>query len=402
VSPRPWASRDAPEDRPPGMSTSPLPGLRCDIFCSVVDNFGDVGVAWRLARQLSTEYALKVRLWLDDLATLHRIWPPARDDLPVQTVMNIEVRRWQGDFAGVVPAPLVLETFGCALPERYLAAMAERRPPPLWLNLDHLSAEAWVKGCHGLPSPHPRLPLTGYFFYPGFEPGTGGLIREAGLMARRQAWQADAAQRRQFWQGLGLPEPEPGTLSVSLFSYDNPALPELSAAWAEGKHKVRCLVPEGIALEALGRWLGHPLQPGQRRCQGNLEVCALAFFDQDGYDRLLWSCDLNFVRGEDSFVRGQWAARPLAWSIYQQPEGAHWPKLEAFLDRYCQGLESSAATAYRHFSQAWNRGQGVGPAWHALHEHLPALLAHAGCWAEQQGARPDLARQLMLFCKEKL
>ncbi|TCS71171.1 putative repeat protein (TIGR03837 family) [Sulfuritortus calidifontis] len=376
--------------------------LACDIFCSVVDNYGDIGVAWRLARQLSREHGLQVRLWLDDLATLHRIWPPAKADLAAQTVAEIEVRHWRADFPEVTPAPLVIETFGCRLPENYLAAMSAREPRPLWLNLDHLSAEAWVKDYHGLPSPHPRLPLTAYFFYPGFEVETGGLIREAGLAVRRQALQADPAAREAFWRSLLLTPPDGDTLSVSLFAYDNPALPALLAAWVSGRQRVRCLVPEGAVLEAIGRFFGTPLAPSRQLNSGALEVCALPFFDQDGYDPLLWACDLNFVRGEDSFVRAQWAARPMVWNIYVQEAGAHWPKLHAFLDRYCVGLEPGAATAYRQFTEAWNRNQDIAQAWPALLEQLPALSRHSRAWAEHLAAMPDLASQLMLFCREKL
>ena len=47
----------------------PIPVRRTwDIFCSVVDNFGDIGVCWRLARRLSAGLGQQVRLWVDDLA----------------------------------------------------------------------------------------------------------------------------------------------------------------------------------------------------------------------------------------------------------------------------------------------------------------------------------------------
>jgi uncharacterized repeat protein (TIGR03837 family) len=379
--------------------TSPL---ACDLFCSVVDNYGDIGVAWRLARQLQREQGLQVRLWLDDLATLHRIWPSAKADAAVQTVAEIEVRHWQATFPEVVPAPLVIETFSCRLPDNYLAAMAAREPKPLWLNLDHLSAESWVADYHGLPSPHPRLPLTAHFFYPGFEPKTGGLLRETGLIAQREALQAEPPAREAFWRSLLLTPPSADTLSVSLFAYDSAAIPALLAAWVNGRQRVRCLVPEGRVLDAVGRFFDVPMAAGRQLSSGALEVCALPFFDQDGYDRLLWACDLNFVRGEDSFVRAQWAALPMVWNIYVQEAGAHWPKLHAFLDRYCLGLEPAAATAYRHFTEAWNRGEGLAQAWPALLEQLPALNRHAAAWAERQAALPDLASQLMLFCREKL
>jgi len=384
------------------MDTSSLQGMPCDIFCNVVDNYGDIGVAWRLARQLAGEHEIQVRLWLDDLATLQRIWPATDIDRPIQQISGIEVRRWVEPFPETSPAPLVIEAFGCALPERYLAAMARREPRPLWLNLEYLSAEAWVKGCHGLPSPHPRLPLTAYFYYPGFEPETGGLIRETGLMAQRKAYQADPNQQTLFRQSIRLAPPPSDTLSVSLFAYDHPGVPELLTAWSAGTAKVRCLLPEGVARDGVARFAGGSVVPGQTLRRGNLELCSLPFLDQLAYDRLLWSCDLNLVRGEDSFVRAQWAALPLIWNIYAQPDHAHWPKLQAFLDLYCHGLSPEATAAYRAFTEAWNRGQGLTAAWPALLPHRAELARHARAWADHLADMPDLARKLMHFCKEKL
>ena len=39
-----------------------------DVFCRVVDNYGDAAVCWRLARQLADEHGARVRLWIDLLA----------------------------------------------------------------------------------------------------------------------------------------------------------------------------------------------------------------------------------------------------------------------------------------------------------------------------------------------
>ncbi|MBY0444112.1 MAG: elongation factor P maturation arginine rhamnosyltransferase EarP, partial [Burkholderiales bacterium] len=39
--------------------------VRWDIFCRVIDNYGDIGVCWRLARQLSFEHGFAVRLMVD-------------------------------------------------------------------------------------------------------------------------------------------------------------------------------------------------------------------------------------------------------------------------------------------------------------------------------------------------
>ena len=43
--------------------------MKWDLFCRVVDNFGDVGVCWRLAADLA-QRGEQVRLWIDDASAL--------------------------------------------------------------------------------------------------------------------------------------------------------------------------------------------------------------------------------------------------------------------------------------------------------------------------------------------
>ncbi len=376
-------------------------GKHWDIFCSVVDNFGDIGVCWRLARQLATEHGLMVRLWVDDLDSFRHLCPdidPRRDS---QTLHGVEVWRWVTPFPQLSaenPADVVIEAFACELPQSYLAAMATHPDQPVWINLEYLSAEGWIGGCHGLASPHPHLPLTKHFFFPGFVAGSGGLLRESELIRQRTAWHADPEAG---WRQLGLSPAQPGETSISLFCYENPALPELLHAWATGDAPMRCLVPEGKALAQVAICLGgSPLTAGDVVRQGNLSLHALPFLPQESYDRLLWSCDLNFVRGEDSLVRALWASRPLVWHIYPQQDAAHLSKLTAFLDLYCTGLSQPAAAACRDFWQAWNQAPGprMAAAWPAYWRQRDELAAHAIRWTAQQAGKADLAGNLVGFC----
>lgn len=347
--------------------------LSCDLFCAVVDNLGDAGVCWRLARQLAAEKGWRMRLWIDDPSPLDLL-APDRDAAPV------EVRRWQGDFPMVEPSEIVIEAFACELPEAFVAAMAARPRPPVWINLEYLSAEDWVAGCHGLASPHPRLPLTKYFFFPGFAPGTGGLIHER-----------DAGFDR---SGFGA------ALTLSLFCYDNPSLPALLDAWAGGAEPVVCRVADGLPRRQVAAWLNEPFEPGMDARRGALALTALPFLPQTDYDGLLAGCDLNFVRGEDSFVRAQWAERPFVWQPYPQAEDIHRLKLEAFLARYGEGLQEGAAV--QGFWRAWNGMGDVAAAWPAFRAALPALLAHAKPWAGKIAAIGDLATNLETFCLSRL
>lgn len=373
-----------------------------DIFCTVVDNYGDIGVSWRLARQLAAEHGLQVRLWVDDLASFRKICPDIVAGREAQHSHGVEVRWWQEPFPAVCPADVVIEAFACDPPKSYITAMAARQPKPAWINLEFLSAENWVQGCHALPSPHPSLPLVKYFFFPGFADGTGGLLAEQGLAQARDQFQRSVAEQARFWKALGLPVARAGELQVSLFCYPHDGVAGLLRAWAAGGTPVRCLAPEGTASAALSAFFAtENLAPGAVLRKAGLELRIFPFLDQDEYDRLLWVCDLNLVRGEDSFVRGQWAARPLLWQIYPQQAGAHWPKLKAFLGLYCQGLSGEAAAAVTSFWRAWNKGDGgeVESAWPGYWEHRLELQAHALRWAGQLAKTGNLTNNLAQFCE---
>lgn len=377
----------------------------CDIFCAVVDNYGDIGVCWRLARQLANEHSMAVRLWVDDLASFARLCKEMDPALPVQSCRGVEIRRWDEAFPQVEPLPLVIEAFACRLPENYVATMAAQASQPVWINLEHLSAEGWVEGCHKLPSPHPQLPLVKYFFFPGFTPQTGGLLLERGLLERRDAFQRNPQAVAAFWQALGVPPGKPDEIRISLFCYENPALPGLLAGWAKGGAPVCCLVPEGRALPQVAGFFGQgPAAPGNVLRRGNLEVHVLPFVEQERYDELLWACDINFVRGEDSCVRAQWAARPFVWHIYPQHDGVHMHKLSAFMGLYCAGLPPEAAGALRSLWECWNGGEGVVPGhigqeWNEFLACRSMLLRKAGGWAQQLSGN-NLALNLLDFFRE--
>jgi uncharacterized repeat protein (TIGR03837 family) len=376
---------------------------RWDIFCRVVDNFGDVGVSWRLARSLAAEHGKNVRLWLDDLAVLARLRPQIDAAKDEQVLEGVEVRRMREDFSPADIADVAVETFGCDPPDAYVQNMVGRNPPARWINLEYLSAEDWVEESHALPSPNPRLPLTKHYFFPGFTTRTGGLLREADLVARRDALQEEPGAQAAFWTSLVGAVPPGGALKVSLFSYEKAPVAALVEACARLSLPVWIVAPEGFAADALAAWNG-----SDERC-GDVQAFVVPFLPQDRYDELLWACDVNFVRGEDSFVRAQWAARPFAWHIYPQAEGAHWVKLSAFLARYSQGLDDTSARALKGLWDAWNAGGEVpdtpvdiGAAWEAFIARREALGAHARAWSERLQMQPELAAELVKFASKLL
>lgn len=381
---------------PPEMSAH----YRWAIFCRVVDNLGDIGVCWRLARMLACFHGQQVQLWVDDLEAFFRLCPQARQPAVRLTHEGVEVCLWGEPWLPTACAEIVIEAFSCDPPASYVQTMAAHQPSPVWINLEYLSAEDWVAGVHRMRSPHPRLPLIKHFFCPGFTPATGGLPREPDLLARRDAYGASASARTAFLETLGVGAAVPGALTISLFAYAHPDLGEMLRCWEQGDRPVQLLVPQGRMLEPIARHLGAGrLDTGARVQRQALTVVALPFVPQRDYDRLLWSCDVNFVRGEDSFVRAQWAARPMVWQIYPQQEQAHMLKLEAFLQRYTQALDDATREAVVRFWYAWN-GQGSLTAhWPAYAAALPELGRHARGWCAELAQMEDLATSLVSFCK---
>ncbi len=396
----------------------------CDIFCNVIDNYGDIGVCWRLARQLGNEHGMSVRLWVDDLASFAKLCQEADAALEAQRCRGVEVLRWsadsfsplpayrpptpaggrgdggEGGAPNVIPADLVIEAFACKLPPSYVEAMAALEHKPVWINLEYLSAEEWVEGCHKLPSPHPTLPLTKYFFFPGFTEKTGGLLLERDLMARRDAFQSDAGAQSRYWHGLGVPERAEGELRVSLFGYENAAIEGLLRGWEQGAQPVTCLLPEGRPVPQVAAFFGQASgKAGDVWQRGNLRVHVLPFVEQERYDELLWACDVNFVRGEDSCVRAQWAGKPFIWQIYPQHDGVHLDKLRAFMNLYCEGLSDRASQAVQALWLNWNCGNAVAQEWLDFLSCREELQERARVWARRLSGN-NLALNLLDFSRE--
>jgi uncharacterized repeat protein (TIGR03837 family) len=308
-----------------------------DIFCQVIDNHGDLGVCWRLSRQLR-EAGQVVRLWVDDASALSWMAPDhARS--------GVEVVPWTqaspDTLAQISVGDVWVEAFGCQIPEAFVAhGVATRTTAPLWINLEYLSAEDWVPRMHGLPSPIMSGPARGWtkrFVYPGFTPETGGLLREADLLHKQSHFDRAAARQRL------APDLSAPAWLISLFCYEPAALPELLTSLAGTPHQL--LVTPGRPLAAV--------QAAVAQLSAAPVWLTLTHTDQGGFDELLWACDLNFVRGEDSLVRALWAGRAFVWHIYPQDDQAHHAKLEAFLDWL------QAPGSLRDFHRVWN---GLEPA----------------------------------------
>ncbi len=365
---------------------------RWDLFCRVVDNFGDAAVMWRLARQLAVEHRRRVRLHIDQPAVLRRLLPQAAPGARIDGVQLLPLADDAPAAPGSTALPeadslatdVVVSGFHAALPPAWRRRM--KPGSPLWINLEYLSAEDWIERFHGLPSPHADG-VVEHYFYPGFGSSSGGLLCERDLFARRDRFAADRDAAGRFLAGIGV-QRRPGETLASLLCYPDAPLPELAQQLAGSPATLHLLVPDGVAV---GSGPGSDATALTAAAAGRLRISRIPFLPQREYDQLLWSCDCNFVRGEDSLVRALWSGRPFIWQIYRQPESAHLPKLQAFLGRLPDGLPASAM-------RWWNRVPAASAA-----GLLDLIRSAPGGrpWLPDEllagFARPDLASRLLAF-----
>jgi uncharacterized repeat protein (TIGR03837 family) len=382
------------------MRTSIATPPQWDIFCRVIDNFGDIGVSWRLARRLATEFSQPVRLIVDHLPALAQLEPdylayaePAGHHAP------IDVIAWTDPAPHLVPAACVIEAFGCALPPAYQALMPKHTKA--WFNLEYFSAEAWVEGCHAHYSPAANG-LAKQFVFPSTLPNTGGLIRESALHAAREQFLNDADERARWARQWHVPLPQ--GLSILLFGYENAALtPLIRELQTPEAQPVTLYIPEGRLLRSMAAAINRPeLKAGQTLEQGNLTLHSLPFLPQAQFDRLLWLCDINFVRGEDSLIRALWAGKPLIWQIYPTEDNAHWAKLTALLDSISAGLSRDSRAAWHRINHAWNQQTLTHDDWQQFAHALPELQRHAEHTRIQLSQQTELTGWLVKEAFERL
>lgn len=432
------------------------------IFCSVVDNFGDIGICWRLARQLAHEQRWQVQLFVDDLGSFAKICPEVVVDAAAQSIQSIQVMHWNAElmadwqkswqvFSGTraheafsnandphhraalasssgttsgagsaagsasgsaeaLPSlqtipDLVIEALACTVPEAYLQLVAKQNPQALWLNLEYLSAEDWVEGCHGLPSPQSLVPLTKYFFFPGFTSATGGLLRERDIVQQAQNLQQDSKAQAAFWQKIGIADAQAYQRRISLFAYGQANIASWLTQLQLDSQRTLLLVPQGVLAEqicSIFPELASQQTAIKRLALGQLTIMVMPFIAQQDYDLLLACCDINFVRGEDSVIRAHWAGRPFIWQIYRQEEQAHRQKLNDFLAKQLALATPELSALIQKAHDLWDLELDFSEIWPEYIKNIDKIQAHTVDWQQFLTQQQDLASNLVRFAEKKL
>ena len=238
---------------------------------------------------------------------------------------------WEASYSNsrhpVEPPDVVIEAFGCDLPERYLAGLLIAPKKPIIINLEYLSAEPWIVDFHQKASPQAHG-IPKYFFFPGFQKNAGGILIDPIPQESSLTEQSIPENLEASWKLL-----QPNTKRISVFCYPGVPLQKWLEDLATLDENFDIVLTHG-QREQLQFSSTHPTKP--LALPDSIQLISIPFVSQDDYDWVLSQCDFNIVRGEDSFVRAQLAGKPFIWHIYPQEDGAHQTKLAAFLDLYLE------------------------------------------------------------------
>ena len=282
-----------------------------DIFCEVIDNYGDVGVAYRLAREFKRIYPNKqLRFIISKTEELDLI--KKAEDITIIAYKNIDKIE--------TPADLVIETFACNIPETYMNKAL--KTSKLIINLEYFSSENWVDDFH-LQESFLGGNLKKYFFIPGLSEKSGGIILDKEFLDRKNKVQEN---KEYYLKQFNINENY--DLIISVFSYEKNFDNFLETLQKLDKKVLLLLLSEKTQKNFIKYFDNNDYYD-------KIKAVKLPFFTYDKYEELLALCDINLVRGEDSFVRALLLAKPFLWHIYPQDENAHIIKLESFLEKYC-------------------------------------------------------------------
>ena len=282
-----------------------------DIFCQVIDNYGDVGVAYRLAREFKRVYPnKKLRFVINQTEELNLI----RKSEDIEIILYKDISKIENS------ADLIIESFGCEIPKEYMDKALKNAK--LIINLEYFSAEKWVDDFH-LQESFLGGNLKKYFFIPGLSEKSGGILLDNEFLERKKKVEAN---KEYYLEKFGIKEKY--DLIGSVFSYEKNFGSLIEELKKLGKKIILLILSEKTQKNFIKYF-------DNGNNYDKIKFVKLPFFTYDKYEELLALCDFNLVRGEDSFVRALLLGKPFLWHIYPQDENTHIKKLESFLEKYC-------------------------------------------------------------------
>jgi len=328
-----------------------------DIFCDVIDNFGDIGFVYRFAKEfLRHNTGVKMRVFVNNMSVFSQINHSIDSTKAYQTIDSVTYINTTmitaESFASEKPADILIEAFGCQIPD-YIMKRAYTEST-LLINLEYLSAENWVDGYHLKESLLPEGTLKKYFFMPGFTEATGGVILNSShpaLAAPSANSRINSISKILSPYSVNIPLDKPNVIIGTVFTYTRNFSNFFNALEQLGNKHVILLVfgeksKEGILYTLKSSDSGFCSESCLK--YKNSTILFLPNLHQEHYDKLLYFTDFNIVRGEDSLVRAILAGNPFIWNAYIQKQKYQIVKVEALCQTMEQYFDYSSDFIYYH------------------------------------------------------
>lgn len=306
--------------------------MEITVLCKVVDNFGDIGVVFRLCRALSElKKNLEIRLVVSNLDSFAKISKGIDSTKTFQEFRGWKVFDWNDNALckkefSKNPPEFILECFQCGRPEwlEELLFSPQFNLNVQIVNVEYLTAESWADDFHLLKSGTRSAKIKKINFMPGFTKKTGGLILDKNFMCCLSEKKFALNLVKQNLDKKILSEDFSDSFKILIFSYPK-NFDFLASAIKEFSFlkKIIVFVASGAGADSAKISLK----------KFKVDFVCLPFIQQEVWDAFLSLMDFSFVRGEDSFSRCCLLGNPFIWNIYPQEEEFHIVKLNAFLQK---------------------------------------------------------------------
>ncbi len=309
-----------------------------DIFCEIIDNFGDIGVVYRISKELKKIFQnVRIRMVLNRLEEFKAINKKVKDiDFQeIDGLICVTEKYVKENAETFGTADVFIEAFGCNVPEEYIKRAKENSK--LWINLEYLSGEKWIEDFHLCESLIDSKTLKKIFYMPGFSEKSGGVIIDSGFLERKEYGKNNREKvLNKYFPNVDIKDKLIGTVFSYEKNFDNllEVLKDyeretLLILMGEKTQKSFSEILQKKLIENFGKIVKY----------GKITMMYADFLSQEEYEEVISAADFNFTRGEDSFVRGILLEKPFMWHIYLQEEKAHMDKIKAFTERFRESVE---------------------------------------------------------------
>jgi uncharacterized repeat protein (TIGR03837 family) len=312
--------------------------MTLDIFCDIIDNYGDIGVVYRLSKELSKK-GYNVRIFSNKFSEIEKIIKNFSAKKNFQKLNNIEFINLDEPLQVSYTANIIIESFGCNIPDEYIDKLDEKTK--LIINLEYLTAESWVEDFHLKESFSPKSFIKKYFYMPSFTLNSGGIILDNEYLQKVNSIKKDKEYIfNSFYKNLGL-KYNSEIFYINIFTYNWNFKNFLN--YLIETNKKYCIFILDNRFD------------GKFILNDKISINYLSYMPQEDFDTWLNISDFNFVRGEESFVRATLSEIPFVWNIYPQENDVHFNKLNAFMSELEKfGISDNYLKLSTHFNKNIN------------------------------------------------